>query len=62
MGGRISQFVLLEGTSSGNLLGAFYRQLSMGRKETIFWGENQTSVGKKAQNKLHIYVHGKIYV
>ena len=33
-GGGNDQCVLLQGTSSGNLLGALYRQLSLGLKYT----------------------------
>ena len=39
MGGRNGYFVLLQGTSSGNLLGALYRKLPMGLKEPSFGGQ-----------------------
>ena len=36
-GGKI-QFALLRGTSSGNVLGEFYRQLPLGLRDTRFGG------------------------
>ena len=39
LGGRNGQFVLLQVTSSGNILGSFYWQLNMGLYYIIF-GEN----------------------
>ena len=39
LGGRNGQFVLLQGTSYGNLLGAFYQKLSMGGNDTSFQGK-----------------------
>ena len=34
--GRHGQYEIFQGMSSGNVLGEFYWQLSMGRKDTIF--------------------------
>ena len=42
LGGGDGWFVLLEVNSSADVLGAFYRQLHMGIKDTRFGGKHQT--------------------
>ena len=50
-GGGNTQFVLLQGTSSGNILGPFYQKLPIGLKDTSF-GDNQKHLSVK-RGELH---------
>ena len=39
LGGGNGQFIILQGTRSGNILGELYHQLPMGLNDTIFEGK-----------------------
>ena len=56
-GGGNGQFIIVQETSSGNLLGEFYRKLPMGLMETIF-GEQlkHLSVRRGELNYTEIFV------
>ena len=57
LGGRNGQFVILQGTSSGNVLDALYWQLPMGLKQTRFGGQlNNISVRKGNINCTYMFV------
>ena len=62
LGGRNGQFVILQGTSSGNVLSALYWQLPMGLKGTRFGGQlNNISLRRVKINCTDIFVGRQIY-